>query len=59
MLSKITVGFVVQVWNEETNKWVSQNFVAGDEVNWENEAGEPVDVPECDPYLPFDMVQPE
>tara|TARA_Y100000034_G_scaffold112241_1_gene146032 strand:- start:58 stop:507 length:450 start_codon:yes stop_codon:yes gene_type:complete len=70
MLKKITVGFVIQNFDPKTRKFVSQEFVAGDQVNYEDENGEEVDddlfchevpgqnfMPEV--YLPFNMVQPE
>jgi len=54
---KVTVGFVVQQFDKEGNP-LSQEFVAGDEVSYEDAYGEPVDKKEKE-YLPFDMVQPE
>lgn len=38
-------------------KCVGQQFVAGDPVDWEDEVGNPVDVPEHK-YQPFNMVHP-
>lgn len=58
ILNKITTGFVVQQYDTETKKFVSQEFIAGDEVVWE-ESGEQVDSPENNPYLYFHMIQPE
>jgi len=57
MLKKVTVGFVVQTFDPYAGKFVSQEFVAGDEVTYENEMGDVVD--EWEEYLPFNMVQPE
>ena len=57
MLKKITTGFVVQTFDPETNRFISQEFVAGDECEYENEEGNPVEAIE-EAYLPFDMVQP-
>ena len=55
---KITTGFVIQ--NYEDGKCVSQEFVAGDEVEYEDETGDPVDFPDySEEYQPFDMVQPK
>ena len=65
IISKITPGYVVQKFNTETGQYFSQEFIAGSEVDYENELGDPVDsdvMVEADgtePYLPFDMVQPE
>lgn len=57
MISKITYGFVIQVFDEENQKWVSQEFVASDECNYEDKDGSPVS--SINAYLPFEMVQPE
>ena len=64
LIKKITTGFVVQVFNTKTKKFVSQEFVAGDEVNVEDEMGNPIDEDEDESgidkcYLPFYMVQPD
>lgn len=57
IVKKITTGFVVQEYDTETGKFVSQDFVAGDQVDWEDEDGNAI--PEEDAYLSFEMVQPE
>ena len=62
LVNKITVGFVVQVFDTEKKRFVSQEFVAGDQCDYEDN-GEPVDremleVDGKEAYLPFDMVQP-
>lgn len=54
---KVTTGFVTQVFDTELNRFVEQNFTAGDEVVFEDESGDPVDP--IEDYLPFDMIQPE
>jgi hypothetical protein len=63
ILQKITVGFVIQEYDTEKEEFISQEFIAGDDVTYVDEAGE-----ECISitytnmaytYLPFDMVQPE
>jgi len=63
MINKITTGFVVQEFDEVTKKCVSQEFVAGDEVEWEALDGMPIDDElvnvETLPYQPFNMVQPD
>lgn len=57
IVKKITVGFVVQEYDTETEKFVSQDFVAGDQVDWEDEDGNAI--PDEGAYLSFEMVQPE
>lgn len=65
IISKVTVGFVTQKYDTDLKRFVNQEFVAADDVSWEDEAGDPlnlVDKPENDdhtePYLNFDMIQP-
>jgi hypothetical protein len=63
LVKKITAGFVIQTFDTTTMKWVSQEFVAGDECDIENDKGEPLINTAafsvvCDEYLCFDMVQP-
>jgi hypothetical protein len=59
-VNKITTGFVIQVYDTETGRCIEQSFVAGDQVNYEDEHGDPVDWREApDAYQPFDMVQPK
>lgn len=53
---KITVGFVVQTF-DNNNKCTEQEFHAGDQVDYEDDAGEPID--SWDEYQPFQMVQPQ
>lgn len=66
IIRKVTTGFVTQVFDTSTNKWVSQEFTAGDQSDYEYEDGSPVksdDVIALEittmGYLPFDMVQPD
>lgn len=56
MIKKITVGFVIQEFDDK-GKCVHQEFVAGDQVDFENEDGEPVDADNT-LYHPFNMSQP-
>jgi len=65
LISKVTSGFVVQSFDTETRKFTDQRFVAGDDVKWEKENGDPINENEVhwkrevdEPYLPFDMIQP-
>ena len=58
MLYKITHGFVIQRF-DNNNKFLSQEFVAGDQVEYENQDGTQVEeVSDELPYVPFEMVQP-
>jgi phosphoribosylaminoimidazole-succinocarboxamide synthase len=59
IVKKITVGFVVQSYDTEAKKFTEQNFTAGDQVDWEDEFGEPLVECSTKEYLPFDMVQPQ
>ena len=66
LLKKITHGFVIQVFDVEQRRWTSQEFVAGDETEYETEDGAILNCEEFaertadkrEPYLPFEMVQP-
>jgi hypothetical protein len=63
LVNKITAGFVVQVFDTERKRFVSQAFVAGDDCQYEDKDGDPVDGKALDAdgkeaSLPFDMVQP-
>ena len=42
-INKITTGFVVQVFDTDLGRFISQEFVAGDQVDYEDEDGDPVD----------------
>lgn len=57
-VQKVTVGYVVQIYDTELGRYISQEFVAGDEVTTEDMLGNPVDEDEIPDYLPFDMMQP-
>lgn len=57
--NKITIGFVIQRFDKETCKCISQEFVAGDDVSYEDEAGELIEAPATEQYYPFDMIQPQ
>jgi hypothetical protein len=52
---KITVGYVLQTFVE--GKCISQEFIAGDEVCYENERAEPIDEFDHE-YQPFIMENP-
>jgi len=54
-INKITSGFVTQTFSED-GKLISQDFIAGDSVDWEDENFEPTDDEGF--YHPFEMKQP-
>jgi hypothetical protein len=56
--NKITVGFVVQQYEKNDNGelvCVSQEFVAGDQVDYEDVNGEPLKEVPNHKYQPFNM----
>lgn len=55
-VNKITPGYVIQTYDDK-GQCLSQEFVAGDPVDWETQEGITIDPPEHE-YQPFDMVQP-
>ena len=64
-INKITTGFVIQSYDMDQKKWTGQEFVAGDQTDYE-EAGtgailSPAEIwpAASEPYLPFAMRQPE
>ena len=64
LVRKITVGFVVQVFDTEKKRFVSQQFVAGDQCDYEDEKGAAaakslLETHGKEAYLHFDMVQPQ
>ena len=64
LVNKVTTGFVIQVFDTETGRFVSQEFVAGDQCDYEDGNGVPVcsealEVGGKEASLPFDMVQPQ
>lgn len=57
-MRKITVGFVVQRY-DRNGVCIGQEFVSGDQVEYEDDNGLPITVnPDLCRYHPFDMVQP-
>jgi hypothetical protein len=62
IINKITDGFVIQKFDTQKKEFITQEFIAADNVSWENERGETVDAPrqeDAEPYLNFDMMQPD
>lgn len=61
MIKKITTGYVEQIFDTDTGKWVGQKFVAGDcefEVDGNRVNSDDLWTDE-EPYMRFEMVQPE
>ncbi len=58
MIKKITTGFVIQTYGED-GICTGQEFQAGDQVEYEDEDGEPCEAPDHEYYQPLDMVQPD
>jgi|Laugrespbdmm15sn_2_1035079.scaffolds.fasta_scaffold26260_2 hypothetical protein len=56
-INKITYGFVIQTWDCKKKKWTKQEFIAGDQVEFDDENGDCCD-DETEGYLPFEMIQP-
>jgi hypothetical protein len=59
--NKITPGFVIQSFEKRDKKFIcaEQEFMAGDQVDREDEQGEALDVDVREEvYQPFNMVQP-
>jgi len=58
MIRKVTMGFVVQSFNDD-GSFVSQDFIAGDEVEYETHNGDVFDesVLSEELYHPFNMEQ--
>lgn len=49
-MQKITCGFVVQRW-DEAGKFLGQEFVAGDEVEYEDDNGNMINPDEIDNFF--------
>jgi len=64
LVRKITIGFVIQEFDTEKGAFVSQEFIAGEDVSYENERSCVIDSEAFnkadgeEDYLPFEMVQP-
>lgn len=65
IIKKITTGFVIQSFDTELGEYTHQEFFAGDDVDYEDEDGNQANsmmlesADGSEPYLPFEMVQPE
>lgn len=66
IINKITTGFVIQSFDTDSQNWVDQEFIAGDQCEYETEDGNPISlqnfldrvVSNVEPYLQYNMVQP-
>lgn len=64
ILKKITTGFVVQEFDTDSQQWIHQSFVAGDQVEYETNDGDAINETDFDDrnlselYLPLEMKQP-
>jgi hypothetical protein len=64
IVHRITTGFVVQKFDADTGRCISQEFVAGDQVEYEDQAGNSIEEGQYGIdleglYWPLDMKQPE
>jgi len=57
-IQKITVGFVTQTIDVETGKVISQEFICGDDVSYEDDMGNPVDEPDNEELCPIKLERP-
>lgn len=66
LINKITAGFVIQTYDTDAQNWLNQEFIAGDQVDYELEDGTPINIQDFidrvvdskEPYLSFDMKKP-
>lgn len=64
ILNKTTTGFVVQKFDSDTGRCVSQEFVTSDQVEWEDQKGDRIEDGQYGIdleglYYPMDLKQPE
>jgi len=64
IVRKVTPGFVVQEFDAATGRCLSQEFVAGDQVDWEDRAGNAISDGDFGIdleglFFPQEMKQPE
>lgn len=63
IVNKITTGFVIQQFDTELKRFINQEFIAGDECDYEDQDGNPVgpdllnDENGREIYLPFEMAE--
>lgn len=56
VIHKVTPGYVVQRF-DSFGVCIGQEFIAGDDVSYENDVGDKVEIPKIDTYVPFRMVK--
>ena len=64
IVRKITTGFVVQQFDSDTGRCISQEFVAGEQVEWEDQKGNPIEDGQSGIdleglYFPVELKKPE
>lgn len=66
LIKKITEGYVTQTFDTDKQEFVSQEFKAGDMVDFEDDDGNGINQADFENrlvshsgYLPFNMVQPQ
>ncbi|MCX6967651.1 MAG: hypothetical protein NTZ46_07695 [Verrucomicrobia bacterium] len=62
LIHKITEGHVVQIFDTQLGRFISQAFVASGRCAYEDESGRPVDpkvMGDPEPYSPYDMAPPQ
>ena len=64
LIKKIITGFVIQELDTDKHAFVSQEFIAGDQIDYEDRNGQSVEpsrfiVDGQEAYLPFEMIQPQ
>jgi hypothetical protein len=65
IVDKITIGFVIQRFDTDSQRFISQEFVGSDQVDYEID-GDSIDYEDFEDlldshsgYFPFEMVQPD
>lgn len=59
MIRKVTTGYMIQEFDEVNGVWVSQEFITGDDYDWEDEHGVSLDIDDVveictnEPYLEY------
>jgi hypothetical protein len=58
IVNKITTGYVIQEYDTVKKRFISQEFIAGDQVDFEAADLSESNVEPFDAYFPFEMKQP-
>jgi hypothetical protein len=63
IITKVTCGFVAQRFDTAAGRWLDQAFIAGDQVEYEDARGNPLDTDKLPQsieraYLRLEMKQP-